>query len=333
MIEELKDIAFRIHIEPLKTVEHAAKVDTVIKVLSDIVKSYNNYLEIEFLKNDEYKKAFDSNKNVLETIKEQLNLLVVDLNFSSFEAALAPDLTELQSPIFTNEVLKWKKDTFENYKEDVILADYNNISFLQKVVNKYSEAERIKIFQPFFSSVGDGKDYKLNIKNQEHKIIKSLAQPEKAKINLYVPKLISNQAEAIYGTAQVFVKIRKGEDRPKLTKKNVKEILYYEELEHETYPYKPDILKYNEKIFLLNKKLDCQVEYEDDSYIIKNEELDIVVWGSSREEVEEAFSFSFYALYLNYFLEENENLSDEARELKSKLAAIIKNIVDEAKKD
>jgi hypothetical protein len=44
MIEKLKDIAFRIHIDPVNSVEHAAKVETVIKVLSDIFQSYNNYL-------------------------------------------------------------------------------------------------------------------------------------------------------------------------------------------------------------------------------------------------------------------------------------------------
>jgi hypothetical protein len=333
MINELKDIAFRIHIEPLKSVQHAAKVDTVIKVLSDIIKSYNNYLEIEFLKNEEFKKVFDTNKKVLETIKEELNLLIVDLNFSSFEAALAPDLLEFQSPIFKNEVLEWKKDTFDNYKELIILGDYDNSAYLHKVSKKFTAEERYKIFQPFFFSIGDGKEYKVNIKNNEHKIIKTIRYPEKSKLDFYVPKIVVEKENPIYSTAQVYLKIRKEGNKPKLTQRNVKEILYYEELEHETYPYKPEFIKFKDKIFILNKKLDCQVEFEDDNYIIKNIDLDIIVWGQTREEVEEAFCFSFYSMYVNYYQEIDDNLSSEAIELKNKLSVIIKNVLNEAEKN
>ncbi len=333
MINELKDIAFRIHIEPLKSVQHAPKADTVIKVLSDIIKSYNSYLEIEFLKNKEFKKAFDTNKKVLETIKEELDLLIVDLNFSSFEAALAPDLLEFQSPIFKNEVLEWKKDTFDNYKELIILGDYDNSAYLHKVSKKFTAEERYKIFEPFFSSIGDGKEYKVNIKNREHKIIKTIRYPEKSKLDFYVPKIVVEKENPIYSTAQVYHKIRKDGNKPKITQRNVKEILYYEELEHETYPYKPEFIKFNDKIFILNKKLDCQVEFEDDNYIIKNTDFDIIVWGQTREEVEDAFCFSFYSMYLNYHQEIDDNLSSEAIELKNKLSVIIKNVLNEAEKN
>jgi hypothetical protein len=63
---------------------------------------------------------------------------------------------------------------------------------------------------------------------------------EKRKYEIYVPKILSDKEAPIYSTAQVYLKIKKdGDTTPKLNKRNVKEILYYEELEHETYPYKP----------------------------------------------------------------------------------------------
>jgi hypothetical protein len=333
MISSLKDIAFRIHIEPLKTVEHAAKVDTVIKVLSEIVKSYNNYLEIEFFKNDSFKKVYDEKNRVLETLRNELKLLIVDLNFSSFEAALAPNVLETSSPLFKHEVQEWKKETYVNYRDFVIMGDYNNSDYLQEAVKRYSDEERLKIYQPLFCSVGDGKEYRLNIKDQSHKTIHTIYQPERGKFDIYVPKILTDKEPPVYSTAQVYLKLKKGGDTPKLTRGNVKEILYYEELEHETYPFKPDIINYNGKVFILNKKLDCQVEFEDKYYVIKNNELDILVWGQTREEVEEAFRFSFYSLYLSYSLEGDENLSNEAQELKRKLSNIIKSIINEAEKD
>jgi hypothetical protein len=333
MVSSLKDIAFRIHIEPLKTVDKAAKVETVIKVLSDITRSYNNYLEVEFLKNEGFRKIYNTNIKVLDTLRNELNLLIVDLNFSSFEAALAPNVLETYSPIFKNEVLDWKRETFDSYRDFIIMGEYNDSDYLQEVVKRYSDQERHKIYQPLFCSIGDGKEYRLNIKDQSHNTVRTIFQPEKAKYDIYVPKILTDKEIPAYSTAQVFLKIRKEGDIPKITTRNVKEILYYEELEHETYPFKPDLINYNGKVFILNKKLDCQVEFDEQHYIIKNTELDIVVWGLTREEVEEAFRFSFYSLYINYVLEADEKLSEEALSLKKILQNLIKNTIDEAKKD
>jgi hypothetical protein len=335
MIDKLDDIAFRIHIEPLKTIQHAAKVDTVIKVLSNLTKSYNNFLEVEFLKNNDFRKAYQTNNNILNTIKNELNLLIIDLNFSSFEAALAPNLIDLQSPIFKDEIGDWKKDTFENYKEIILFGDFEKSGYVQKINDKYSETERNHIYKPFFDSIGEGKDYKLNLKNKEHKVIRTIQLPQKDKRSFYVPKTApKDKEEPNYVTTQVYLRLKKDGDKPqKITKQNIKEVLYFEELEHETYPYKPEFLKYNDFMFILNQKLQCEVEFEEETYLIKNNELDIVVWGQTREEVEDAFCFSFYSMYLNYYLENDENLSDEAIQLKNKLKNTIKNVIDETKKN
>lgn len=328
MLDKLKDIAIRIHIDPITTVDHATKVETVIKVLSDITLSYNNYIEIEFLKNEKFRKAYESNKNVFNTIKEDLSLLIVDLNYGSFEAALAPNLEKLQVTLFQEDVYEWKLDTFDLYKDIAFGGDFENINYLRKVADRYNEVERNKIFKPLFASIGDGKDYQVNIKDSQHKTIKKLVLPLRNKA-FYTPKVIVPQAEIpIYNTVQFYAKTVKKQDG-ELTKKDLKEILYFEVLEHDTYPFKPEFIRYHHKSFVLNKHLDCLVEFVDDSYIIRNEELDLVVWGETRKEVEDAFNFSFSSLYSNYYLEDDSNLSTEAILLKNRLKEIIKTVIDE----
>jgi len=329
MIETLKDIAIRIHIEPLKTVENAAKVETVIKVLSDISDSYNNYLEIEFSKNEQFKKLYEKNNKIFNTIKEELALLVVDLNFSSFEAALAPDLLVQQTEMFSNDVLDWKFDTFSEYKDGIINGDFENDYYIDKVAEKYNELERERIFRPLFSSIGTGKDYRINIKDNNHNIIKALIQPKTTK-QFYIPKNSKNNiVDNDYSTVQIFAKVKKHGDTIDINKKNIKEFLFSEVLDHDTYPFKTDIIKYKETIFDLNKNIECVVEFEEGNYFIKNEELDLIVWGNTRKEAEEAFSFGFYSLYQNYYLEENSNLSEEAILLKEKINSLIKKVVNE----
>ena len=331
LLDKLKEISLRVQIDPLQTVEHAAKVNTVIKVLTDINRSYYNFLEIEFLKNPDFKKAFEKSSKILDTFKEDLDLLIVDVKFGSFETAIAPNLVESNSPIFKNEVLDWKKEAFQNYKEIVVLADYQDKAHLKKVVDRYSDEERTKIFQPFFSSIGDGKLYKINIKTSSGEIAKTLFQPEKPKVQIYAPK-ISIQPEEIVEEKNylVYAKLKKagkGEDI-NFTKRNIKQVHYMEELAHDTYPFKPNILQYEKLVFILNSKLECEVSFQDNSYVIECSDLDITVWGDNREQVEEAFSFSFYSLYHNFFLEQDKKLSKEAIALKKKLKSLIKSVVE-----
>jgi hypothetical protein len=94
---------------------------------------------------------------------------------------------------------------------------------------------------------------------------------------------------------------------------------------YDTYPFNPDILKFDTIVYIFNKKLNCIVGYQDDSYTIKNKLLDICVWGNTRDEAETAFVFSFNALYENFALKNDSKLSPEAKKLKTKLLKLVKN--------
>ncbi len=91
--------------------------------------------------------------------------------------------------------------------------------------------------------------------------------------------------------------------------------------------FKPNIIRFGDFIYVLNDRLVCFVDYEEDNYKIKNEALDIIVWGDTREEVELAFAFNFHALYENFALEEDSKLSMESKNLKTKLLKLVKKVL------
>ena len=134
---------------------------------------------------------------------------------------------------------------------------------------------------------------------------------------------------------QTFLKLKKNKngDSYSFNKHNVKEVFLVEEMEYDTYPFKPNMIQFEGTVYVLNEKLNSVVEYEDDCYTIKNELLDIFVFGDTREEVEIAFAFNFHAIYENFVLEHDEKLSSESKELKNKLLKLIKTVLHEAKKD
>ncbi len=333
MLDKLRDIAIRFQIDSDMTVGHATKVTSVIKVLTEINKSFSNFLEVEFMKNEDFKTVFLKNDKVLDTLKEDLELLIVDLNFGSFEAALAPHFSEKQTTLFRNDVVEWERDTFDIYKDLIIEGTYQESNYMHKIAKRYSEEERQKIFQPLFSAVGSGKDYRLNIKDKQGATTRKLVQPVKEKYAFYVPKVQKIKEEPSYATVQAFLKLKKKGDSFSFNRQSVKQVYFIEELAHDTYPFKPNMIQFDNSIYILNEKLNGIVDYEDDSYSIKNELLNIYVWGDTREEVEAAFAFSFHALYENFALEEDTKLSLESKELKNKLLKLVKTVLYETQTD
>lgn len=98
--------------------------------------------------------------------------------------------------------------------------------------------------------------------------------------------------------------------------------------ENETYPFKPEYLKFQNTIYILREKLDCVVSYEQGQYTISNNLLDITVWGSTRDYTEEAFAFAFYSLYENFAMEVDKKLSPKAIELKQNLLWLVLNVIN-----
>jgi hypothetical protein len=329
IIDQLRNIALRFQIDTDKTIGHSAKVETVISVLGKINQSFNNFLEVEFLKDNDFNEKYNENPQVLNIIKDDLDLLVVDLKFSSFEAALAPNIIGIPSPIFNDKVNDFKSNVFNEYLEVVVYPDYSNPTYLEKVINRYSVEERTKIFQPFFNVAGTKNTYTLNFKNSDGKIIKSLYQPEKPVLGILTPKSKKENLEQDYKTFQLYVKAKKRDGKFDFKKSDINKFLYYEEVEHETYPYTPSLIKYDGYIYDLKEKLKCDVSFEDGLYIINNKELDIYVWGDNRDEAEEAFNFTFHATYENFALEDDIKLSEEAIQLKNTILQLVANIYNE----
>jgi len=329
MLNELKDIALTIYIDPVNSVGHAAKVNTILKVLGKLNESYYNYLEVEFLKKDDFKAIYNTNNKVLDTLKEELDLFAVDVKFSSFQISVAPNLVSPQTTLFKPEVVIWQKETFDDYKENIIKGDFQDPKYLSKILKRYNETERAKIFQPFFSAINDSKNYSVNVLNKTGSIERVLRPPAKDKLSLYLPKPVLQEEIPDDKTVMAYLKVKQSKGAVDIKKSKIKKVLYQEEMEYDIYPFRPDTIRYDGKIILLNEKLSCDVEFNNNIYYIKYKPLDITVWAASRDDVEEAFAFSFFALYENIFLEDNSRLSKNAIAIKKKFKKLINKFLNE----
>ncbi len=88
-------------------------------------------------------------------------------------------------------------------------------------------------------------------------------------------------------------------------------------------PSEVNCLYFKDKIFVLKNPISTEIEFEDEMWFIKNNDLGIKVWGETYESAIEAFNFTFYSTYMNFGLEEDANLSASGVEMKDKLNDLI----------
>ena len=322
-MRDLKDIAIRLRIEPARTAGRIVPVKTVIHVLNKITESYTNFLSIEFLKKDDFKKVYDQKPEALKSILSDLQLNVVDLSFNSFEVAIAPNIFDPNVTIFSDDINDWKVGIYYQYKDDILEGDFTHGKYMNAIEEHYSDDERRKIYDPLFKSVGDQRSYKVQLLNADRKHVRTIVKPDNAISGFYTAGAPKPTDKPELKTVQFYAKVEADDPGNPFKKANIKKFLYHETLEHDTYPFKPKTIRADNFIYVLKEDLECNVEYKGRNYIISYPPLDILVKKESRSEAEEAFHLAFHTMYVDYEKEENNNLNKKATDQKTTLLSII----------
>lgn len=87
--------------------------------------------------------------------------------------------------------------------------------------------------------------------------------------------------------------------------------------------FNPSFVFFDNHFYYLTANLNCKLSSKDNVFTIDCPFLKIKVWGKTKEEVVNAFNFSFHSLVENFAKEDNANLSFGARKLKHKIRAIV----------
>lgn len=206
ILEELRKIAINFKIEPAGTAGQYVSVSDVVRVFSGIQESFRNFIKIEVKKSAEFKNEIGSNKNLINQIIAEMDLLIVDTKFS-YQSSVVPDLSQSLS-LFKNDTLSWKSKKFKEYKDTIIYSDINDINNLYSLSKKYTIKERDLIFTPLFNASGNGKDYKVRVWEQDREKI-NLIKPKK----LYETYFKPNRAKPVNKAERISQVIPKPKDK------------------------------------------------------------------------------------------------------------------------
>jgi len=326
-LEELRKLALYFKLETGPTYGGAIDIETLAKVLKAVNTSFQNYFDAELRTiYQQHGKITARVDKEIRALKEEAGLLVVDLKFASFEAAISPNSITTSS-LFTylKEPTKLKKSIFKSYEDEVFYSNLNDIKTLNNFEKKFTREERAGIFKPLEETVFHPTRYSFKYGKSFNDLKRSFkAISPEAEKKLIPPSVKQSSPDALY---KIYV-LTEGEmdifgPRPKF-----KKMLATEKMERADYPLQLFKIRYEDTEVILKEGINAAVNYDEEEklYYISYPELNIMVWGKDREEADEAFQFSFISLIQNFYNEEDANLNKKAKEIKKKLAVLIDQI-------
>lgn len=325
-LDKIRTSALYVKLNSIEKFSGGVDLDSLLKVLHALNQSYHSFLESNYL---HLRKISDVKtiKSEVNRIQKDSDLIIVDLKFESFGAAISPNTITTSTEIKNFEIVDFKSTSFTLFKEEVIFSDYNSDDFLKRIKKKYSESERSKIFAPIINDIVTNKNIKLVVgtKTQPQKKVFRKIRNEKAYVVL-APKIETRKDDTGEKLVKAYMTVSKDTDLFGAKSLKAKKLQYIKEIEADTYPFATKHIEYNDETIQLKTEIEAEVEYSKDGklYSISYENLDINVWGETRKDAEESFHFMFYQLYQVYFNEIDENLTPEAIKLKEKLHSLIK---------
>lgn len=228
-IHSLKEKAFYIKFSEIeKTHSHILSLDNLSSLLNQIKKSYNSYIEESFKKNFLYlyTNLSDLNKGI-ERIRENLQLRVIDAKIASFGLGLSAD-TIMLSHDLKSEVRAWSTTAIQDYKNEVIELDYENVDNLNYILKNYSPEARRSIFKPILDIYSDKK---LEVSVSERNLVTThrKKRPNKQLIKQIVdlptidqPNVPKEEKEFV----TIAIEVEKGKELDKIPKKLVSAPLF-----------------------------------------------------------------------------------------------------------
>lgn len=327
-LEALRKLALYFKLETGPTYGGAIDIETLAKVLKSVNTSFQNYFDAELrnIYQENNGKITARVDKEIKALKEEAGLLIVDLKFASFEAAISPNsITSSSMFSYLQEPAKLKKKLFKSYEDEIFYSDLNDAKTIDKFERKFSREERVGIFKPLEETVfhpirysfkygRSFTDLKRSFKPIKPEVEKKLIPPsvkQPAQERLYKLYVVSDGEMDLFGA------------RPK-----IKKMLATEEMERPDYPLQLFKVRHDNIEVILKEAITANVSYDEEEklFYISYPDLNILVWGKDRDEADEAFQFNFISLIQTIYNEDNSNLTNKAQSIKRKLSSLIDQI-------
>lgn len=300
-------------------------VKVVNEILDAITKSYKSFSHYSFL--EDLKDSFhtpDKLQRAAKSVVNGIEPLFVDVKQSSFSFGISNDIWSIKTEI--QAVKPWSKEILKRYKDEVIEVDYHSEEEISSILKKYDLKERQRIFKPLFDVISIT-GYTVHTSDPTYKALKDLKPPSLRTSNRIIkPK--QEDLPALEGQKKklinIVVEIPKSGEVKDLGKKKINEGLLFSRDVTKLTP-SVDQLMTSERVYIFNKPLEYELEFDDNTYYIDYKPLGFSIQVENKDQINNSLAKLLDDLYRD--LDNKKELSEEENSNKSHLNEIIQEVI------
>jgi hypothetical protein len=308
-----KAINIKIDTKPNAFYSRAVEVDAVLTALRNFKTSILNYIEVSFKKTFQVN-DFDDFGNTLSLIKKGFNPLLVNLSFKSFSASICVD-DVVMSKNYRQSILAWKDEhLFERFKEDVIDIDYNSVTNLKYLTDKFTPEERHLIYNPIIDTVKNISKYRIHITDKDFKHYQKTFEPiTKSAKEILSPKIVYPPSENPKILIQSFALV----DEPGQVGK--KTIFDYHEMESAEFRRTINQVSHGRDYLVVRTPFELTIVYKRPDFFIDDDKFEIYTRGNSMHDVMLSYNKILINMFNRYKEIGDDDLLLDERALKQRL--------------
>ena len=314
-LENLRAIAFTLHIKPKNRADQAVAVGILAEMLLLMQESYIQFLTVT---NNKRKGIINTQVTKPEVLSD---LMMVDVNFLGFKASIAPDYvgTKAKGASSMDFPLPVLKELFTAFVQEILAIEYGNPEKVAGLAAGYTTEERKRIFGPLFKTIAKAEGYEILVSAPESEKTFNLTRIPQSAVQELIP---SKEKPKVIRPK----KVRQPIVAPPLPPGTEQEPDTVEEPSVAAYAIAllTKITVAGEPPIVLKRPLEVRVDVEDGVYLLSYPDLEIEVSGATQAEAEKAFHFAFYSLYEHTGMEYDENLTDSAKQIKKGILSLMK---------
>lgn len=315
-LQVLRKSAINIRLKPATPkYSEAVFIEDIMGVLRVVKNSFQCFVEESFIQQFGFEKYGDKTNKVLSRLTKDFPLLYVNSKFASFGASIATDATVITNSNYEKDIIEWKKNVFDEFKNDVIYFDYQSDKNLDTLKEKYSDEARNAIYKGIVDIFSDSKNYNVSFTDEtyENTIIEGKPVPKNFKEKL-LPKI--EQPVEDKKLVKTIGMSQKGQIRKS-------DIIMSEELTFAEFKHKILSASYKNESIEFSDSIELNIIYENRTFSIDFEPFGISVMENSFEDVIIEFQRECVQEYFRVLDIKEEDHSFESRKLSDNFNALV----------
>lgn len=294
------------------------EINDIWNFLRNLSTSYQNYIQVNFYKH--FSTIYNAERlhKIIEPLTKFSRLRLVDLEYKSFSIGVSADSMMGNDIIKTEDVSKWRQKKVHMYKNEILDVDYTDREAIEKIVKKYDDDERKKIFDPIIKSI-NAREHTIYLTDPKFSPRKELRKLPESTIEAILPKVTEVKDEQNIGMIEIITTYDKSKKSLTFKTEDLDKNLFSHTINETNWQL--DEIIVDDKLVKFSVPIVYKISLDADKGVIKasHDTLQLNVSSTDTKEIKSLTENQIISLYKRY-LQVKDTADEQSDDVKKLIA-------------